>query len=47
MFTISDYNNFMNKILDAKITAKYLVNKPGLNEMLRAKRKHQSKRQSD
>ena len=33
-FIASDYNKFMNNILDAKITAKKLVNKSGLNEKI-------------
>ena len=32
VFTASDYNKVTNNMLDAKITAKKLVNESGLNE---------------
>ena len=35
-FTTSDYNKFTNNILDAKITAKRLVNESGWNEKIKA-----------
>ena len=34
--TTSDYIKFKNNILDAKITAKKLVNESGLNEKMKA-----------
>ena len=33
-FTIFDYNRFTNNILDAKITAKKLVDESGLNKKI-------------
>ena len=33
--TTSDYNKFTNDILDAKITAKKLVNESGLDEKVK------------
>ena len=33
-FTIFDYNRFTNNILDAKITAKTLVDESGLNKKI-------------
>ena len=34
-FTTFDYNKFTTNILDAKITAKKLVNQSGLNEKIK------------
>ena len=35
VFTTSDYYKFTNDILDAKITAKKLINESGLNELIK------------
>ena len=41
-FTTYDYNKFTNNILDAKITAKALVNESGLNEKSSYKRRNKT-----
>ena len=35
VFTTSDYYKFTNNILDAKVTAKKLINESGFNELIK------------
>ena len=43
-FTTSDYNKFTNNILCTKITAKKLINEPGLNEKIKLPTKEKMKK---
>ena len=50
-FTTSDFNKFTNNLIDAKTTAKKLVNESGLNEKIKTQRqimkyKHQEQKQN-
>ena len=46
-FTTSDYSKFANNILDAKISAKKLVNESGSNEKIKTATKEEMKKASN